>query len=512
MKPLGIDLGTTYSAVAVVRDDVPEILDGDDGRLTPSAVFFESGQPLVGSLAKNMAVLQPTEYVDFVKRRMGTREPAHVDEDGREYPPEEVSAIILAHLVKCAAKVLDQEVRDVVITVPAYFDDAARTATKDAAEIAGLRVLRLINEPTAAGVAYGLLRDEDGLFLVYDLGGGTFDVTIMKVVKEQIDVVATEGNRALGGFDFDNILMNHVATAVLELGGPDLFDSGQLEAQLRGDCEDAKRRLSQLDKTVVRVPTSGRIYQVPITRAEFEELTASLLARTEDVIEQVLAEAQLRWQDIDRVLLVGGSSRMPMVADMLTRISGQRPRVDINPDEAVALGAALYADTITTHDLETDGSAPVALQGSQPIRRTVVKDVTSHGMGTVAYGDDGILYNTIIIPKNSSIPCDASELFETREPNQRRLDFEVTQGDSEVPGEVKRIEVDAIDLPPGLPQGSPLRVSMHFDIDGIMHVGVFDETNQNFLGRYHINRAENMTAAEKAEKLQLMVARESSAS
>lgn len=488
MRAVGIDLGTTYSVIATVRDGTPEILEGESGRLTPSVVLFDDGEPLVGSVAKNMAALRPDDYVAFVKRQMGGGKPAFIDGEDREYLPEDVSAFILRHLAAAAGQALGEEIRDVVVTVPAYFDDAARVATKDAAEIAGLNVLRLINEPTAAGIAYGLAKNASGTFLVYDLGGGTFDVTVMKVTDGGIDVIATEGNRALGGFDFDNHLMRIVADAVAADGGPDLFDDGRLETRLRLDCEEAKRRLSQLDKTVVRTAADDRLFQTTVTRADFEAATAPLLKRTEDVIDEVLDAAGLTWAGIDRVLLIGGSSRMPMVASMVERMSGTRPRIDVNPDEAVAIGAAHLAATIV---------AEGAPDGADT---TLVRDVTSHGMGVVIQDDNEVLRNSIIISRNTTIPCEVVAEYETVCPDQRLLHMRVTEGDS---GELDDVEVHEggmLDLPPGLPDKAPLRVTMAYDVDGTIHVHVFDVTNRRPLGEIHLPRPKNLSAKAKEEK------------
>jgi molecular chaperone DnaK len=486
---IGIDLGTTYSAVAAVRDGTAEIIDCQDGRLTPSAVFFDDDRPVVGMSAKNMAAVSPEDYVDLVKRRMGMSGPVHIDEKGREYRPEEISAIILSHLASQAGLSLDGEVREAVITVPAYFGDAARKATRDAAEIAGLRPLRVLNEPTAAGIAYGLLRRETGTFMVYDLGGGTFDVTVMRVDGVELEVVATDGNRALGGFDFDNILITYAALEIIATGGPELRDGGQGEARLRAACEDAKRRLSQLDRAVIRVAGPDRLHQVPITRRRFEEITAGLLARTEDISESVLGQSNLGWADIDKVLLVGGSSRMPMVADMLQRLTGRRPSMDINPDEAVALGAALLADQIEPEEeVETVGPATGAF-----------RDITSHGMGIAALDDRGVRSNTVVIPRNTPIPCKRLRDFYTSRANQAEVRFELTEGDSEDIDEVEVTVLDMIALPPDLPAESPLRVGMGFDADATMYIGLFDVTNDRFLGEYQLNRPENMSREAKEE-------------
>ncbi|MBO0892596.1 MAG: Hsp70 family protein, partial [Acidothermales bacterium] len=304
-QALGIDLGTTFSAVAVVgADDRPAVLRNREGEnITPSVVLFSDDQVLVGSTAARTAATMPDDCVRFVKRFMGDPHWSFVDSRGTEYRPEEISAFILRRLADDAELALGTRVDDVVVTVPAYFDDARRKATLDAAEIAGLHALRLVNEPTAAAVAYGLDETEHGTCLVYDLGGGTFDVTLMRIAGGEFDVLATDGDRNLGGFDFDNELMLRVNAFVGERGGPDLFDGGVLEADLREKCELAKRTLTNVPRASVFVSADGANHQVQITRAEFEELTASLLDRTRTILESLLEAAGVGWDGIDHILL-----------------------------------------------------------------------------------------------------------------------------------------------------------------------------------------------------------------
>ncbi|MFI6539408.1 Hsp70 family protein [Nonomuraea sp. NPDC050547] len=484
MAVIGIDLGTTYSASAIVRGPSPEILENREGeRLTPSVVVFENGTPLVGVEAKRLAAVLPDDCVEFVKRKMGEPEAAYVDADGKEYRAEEVSALVLKRLAADASMQLGEEVRDVVVTVPAYFDDARRTATKDAGEIAGLNVLGLINEPTAAGIAYGLNKQQSGVFLVYDLGGGTFDVTIMRVTGTEFDIMATGGDRNLGGFDFDNLLMGHVATRIREQGGPEVRESDKGEAELRGQCEQAKRRLTSMPQTIVRVSAEGASFQVPVTRAEFEELTASLLSRTEVTVEEVMEKAGVDWDKIDRILLVGGSTRMPMVSTMVQRMSGRVPDIGINPDEAVALGAAVYADTLGAAASGAIARIPVA-----------VSDVTSQSLGTIALNERNIAQNSIIIPANSKIPVKREKSFYTVQPGQRVVDFELTEGDDEDLRYVTVLKSTELMLPPGLPDEAEIRVVMAYDIDGVVHAEVFLGATGQSLGAVELQRDNNLGA------------------
>ncbi|QVQ51702.1 Hsp70 family protein [Spiractinospora alimapuensis] len=486
-RTIGIDLGTTYSAVATSLDGVAEILPNRDGdRLTPSVVAFEGGQPLVGKEARNLSTSMPEDYVEFVKRKMGESGPEYIDENGKEYGPEQISALLLRRLADDAAAILGEDVRDAVITVPAYFDDGRRMATRDAAEIAGLNPMRLINEPTAAGIAYGLDFRKNGMFLVYDLGGGTFDATLMKVENSDITVLATGGDRNLGGFDFDNKIMTHVAAKVLEQGGPPmLFDSGGVEAELRRQCEAAKRRLSRATTTSVRMTLEGKNYQVPLSRATFEEITNGLLTRTEITLEGVLDDAEASWEQVDRVLLIGGSTRMPMISDMIERLSGRKPDGGINPDDAVALGAAMYAESLALG--ESNATEMAAL---------TVRDVTSHALGTPALDESGNRVNTIIIPRNAPVPCQRERVYTTVEDGQRVVNLDVTEGDDTELDYVTVLKGDNIPLPRGLRRGTRLQVVMAYDVDGVIHAEVFLEATGVSLGEVQLHRENNLTREE----------------
>jgi molecular chaperone DnaK len=492
-RVVGIDLGTTFSAVAVVKSGgTPELLWNRDGEsLTPSVVMFQEGEAaLVGSMAKRSVAVMPDDCAQFVKRQMGDPHWIFTDSRGTEYRPEQISAVILRRLVEDAAMALDgQEIRDVVITVPAYFDDTRRKATQDAGQIAGLNVLRLINEPTAAAIAYGLDHEQDDTRLfVLDLGGGTFDVTIMRLGDGKFDVIATDGDRNLGGFDFDNALMKHVASTVVDQGGPDLLDGGSAEADLREKCEMAKRTLSQMAQAAIFVTADGKNFTIKVTRAAFEQMTADLLSRTEDLSEAVLEEAGLAWTDIDKVLLVGGSTRMPMVREMITKLSGIQPETGTNPDEVVALGAAIVAEKAAA---DTYGGASLT-------RRVTISDVTSQSLGTLILDRkrNDLEINDVIISRNSKIPCKQVKEYGTVEHHQQRLNFTVTEGDDEDPQYVTHLLERPIDLPPGLPEDAPLRVTMSYDIDGVVHVEIFDLTNNKTLGEIELDRPYNLDRSE----------------
>ncbi|MQA06467.1 MAG: Hsp70 family protein [Streptosporangiales bacterium] len=487
-QALGIDLGTTFSAVAVVgADGVPAMVRSREGEnITPSVVLFAGDQVLVGSTASRTAATMPDDCVRFVKRFMGDPHWSFVDADGREYRPEEISAFILRRLADDAAMALGGQVDEVVVTVPAYFDDARRKATLDAAEIAGLNALRLVNEPTAAAVAYGLDEIDHSTCLVYDLGGGTFDVTVMRIAGGDFDVLATDGDRNLGGFDFDNELMLHVNGVVQDAGGPDLFDSGALEADLREKCELAKRTLTNVSQASVFVSAHGQNHRVQVTRDEFERLTKPLLDRTETIVESVLAASGKRWPEIDHVLLVGGSTRMPMVPALLQRLSGKQPQSRINPDEAVAFGAAIVADLTIAQERNEPAATPA-------IDQVAINDVTSQSLGIIAVdaGSDRPV-NVPVIPKNSTIPCKYEDTFVTVEQNQAEWICEITEGDDPEPEYVVKLLERPIPLPQNLPKGAPMKVTMSYDVDGVVHVAVTDGTSGRSLGEIELERPLNL--------------------
>ncbi|HEY8473921.1 MAG TPA: Hsp70 family protein [Natronosporangium sp.] len=490
-KAVGIDLGTTYSSVAIMRPEgrPSTIINREGETLTPSVVLFaEDDQVLVGSTARRAAATMPADCAQFVKRHMGDPHWRFIDSRGREYRAEEVSALVLRRLAEDAELALGEPIRDVVITVPAYFDDARRKATLDAGEIAGLRVLRLINEPTAAAIAYGLDTLASGNVFVYDLGGGTFDVTVMRVRGGEFEVIATDGDRNLGGFDFDNALMRYVADQVIEQGGPDLHDVLVLEADLRDKCELAKRQLTTVDQASIFITAADQNFRIQVTRAQFEEMTRPLLDRTEVTATGVLDDAGLTWSDIDHVLLVGGSTRMRMVREMIQRISGKQPVTGINPDESVALGAAVVAEATAAEAAESTGAATA-------LSRIAVRDVTSQSLGIIAV-DKEVRQNTIVIPRNTRIPAKHERTYYTVEYDQRAVEVEVTEGDDEDLAYVTVLGSRPIPLTPGLPRNAPLKVTMSYDIDGVIHVELFDVTNRTPLGEFELDRPYNLDRAE----------------
>ncbi|OIV36565.1 molecular chaperone DnaK [Mangrovactinospora gilvigrisea] len=549
-RAVGIDLGTTYSAVAVTdRLGTPEILRNREGEnITPSVVLFQGGSVVVGTQAKRSAATAPEHVVQFVKRRIGEPGVVYSADDGTDYRAEEISALILKRLKEDAELVLGEEVDRAVITVPAYFDDARRVATRDAGRIAGLEVLRVINEPTAAALAYGLDAEpgeSPGTILVFDLGGGTFDVTVMRIEDGEFEVLATDGDRNLGGYDWDNALMSHLNTQFMEAGGPDLLEDDRATAELRDKAEIAKRTLSLAPQAVVALSADGHHEQLRITRETFEQITKHLLDQCEILAESVVrVGAGLDWSGIDKVLLVGGSTRMPMVVDLVARLSGKESERGVEQDEVVALGAALVAldeevrgkeaerkataqaaqaapgadDTPTltgTQDVSSNADAsdtldlpqtPVPLTKAAPgsgLARltggkvTGFKDVTSQALGVVATDEEDHTreYNVVVIPKNTTLPAKKSETLNTLYDNQTRLRVQVTEGEDDDLEYVAILGESTLEIPPH-PKGAPLDITYSYDLDGIVHVEVRDVTEDRFLGEFEIERTANLADEE----------------
>lgn len=498
-RVIGIDLGTTYSAVAVLGDDgLPEIIQNSDGEsTTPSVVLFQSfdgvDEPLVGTMAKHSAASDPDNIVQFVKRNMGDPHWRFDSASGASYTAEEVSALILKKLKQDAERALGDEIEGAVITVPAYFDDARRTATRHAGVIAGINVLRVLNEPTAAALSFGLDAGQDGVALVYDLGGGTFDVTLLRIEGSRFEVIGTDGDRNLGGFDFDNELMRFVSNDLARQGAGDVLSDFMLSSELREKCETAKRALSNVEKTSVHMSVGGKPHRVTITREAFEEATSSLLKRTRELVEDLLDETGYGWDRIDQVVLVGGSTRMPMVRELVTSMSGKSPARGVNPDEAVALGAAVQAAMeLDAHPELVCGESAMP-QLPPMVSGIEVSDVTSQALGVVMLDDNERDFNKVIIPRNAPIPSEYSQEGGTVVDNQRTINVQVTQGDDRDLDFVVIIGSREIPLPEGLPKGSPLRITYRYDVEQTVHIELFDMTNRQPLGEFALERVANMS-------------------
>ena len=500
-KAVGIDLGTTFSAIAYMGSDgKPQIIRNRDGdNITPSVVNFdENGEPMVGKLAKEMSVEHDADTVMFVKRYMGDAKWAFPVGD-TEYRPEAVSALILKRLKEDAEEFLGEEVKDVVVTVPAYFGDAQRMATQQAGKIAGLNVLKTVNEPTAAALAYGASVDKDETILVYDLGGGTFDVTIMKIENKDIKVVATGGDRNLGGFDWDNEIMNYLHDTVLSEYQVDFNEKEHGMNTLRKLAETAKIALSDRQSTVVNIDLGepGR-KKIDLSREKFNELTESLNNRTIDMAGFTLEDAGLEWKDIDKILLVGGSTRMPIIRELGEKASGKKPSTELHPDEVVAIGAAIQAAIVMSHE---GGDIPKSIKGILP---PAPKDVCSHSLGIIAVRGEKLdeQYNAVVMPRNTEIPGKASEQFATIADNQRSLHVEVNEGEGEDLNYVTKIGEGVLKLDP-YPKGSPLDVVFEYDENQIVHINVYDEKKKH-LGEINIQRKANMNDEQVAQMTALV--------
>ncbi len=506
---IGIDLGTTYSAIAIMQDGKPTILPNIEGQnITPSVVLFPSTdageEPLVGEMAKHSASTAPLDVVQFVKRQMGDPNWRFESANGQSYSAEEISAVILKKLKNDAETALGQPVTDVVITVPAYFDDARRTATRQAGQIAGMNVLRVLNEPTAAAMSYGLSQDKNGTVLVYDLGGGTFDVTIMDINDGDFDVLATDGNRNLGGFDFDNRIAEYVFEQIKAQGiERDVRTDDLLVAEIREKAEIAKKSLTTVAQTSIMLTVDGKHIRIKMTRDEFESRTEDLLNTTRELVEDAMENAGKSWSDIDHLLLIGGSTRMPMVKKMMTSLSGKNPELNVNPDEAVALGAAIQAyvsvNESSAIEKEQEGGVPAVIGGE--LITINVSDVTSQALGVILLNDYDQEENFVVIPKNAKIPTKGEQHARTVVDQQTSILVRVTQGEDREVRYVTEIGSKEIPVPP-YPKGSPFTVSYAYDIDQTVYVELFDDTKGVVVGKFEIDRLMNLDDEEVKNAMQ----------
>lgn len=501
----GIDLGTTNSAIAVYENDEARVLKNIEGyEITPSVVFFtgvdSSGndESLVGEQAKNSAATDPNNVVQFVKRFMGQHGSAYnyVAPSGKEYTPEMISALILKKVCQGAEQFVGEgNVKNVVITVPAYFDDARRVATKQAGKIAGLNVVRVINEPTAAAIAFGLDTTQNGKVLVYDLGGGTFDVTIMQINGGNFDVIATGGDSQLGGINFDQKIMAIIIRQLTEQGCEIDDEDDALMAELREKAEKTKMQLTTIESARPVFTIKGKTYRIEITRAAFEQEAEPLMQRTELLLNDVLGAKNLSWADIDQLLVVGGSTRMPMVKKLLERLSGKEITYKVDPDTAVALGAAIFASTLSPEGNAATESPSTAMEPYAGIaNRIIVSDVTSQSLGviTVDGQDQSKKVNTIIIPHNTKIPAKRSEVVYTVCDNQTRVEISVTEGNDSEIEYVKVIGSSILDIPP-YPKNSPIEVIYAYDADQTIYIEVIDKVSNKSLGTFEIDRTSNLS-------------------
>ena len=460
-KIIGIDLGTTNSCVAVYEGGEPVVIANAEGaRTTPSVVAFsKTGERMVGQVAKRQAITNPDRTIISIKRDMGTDKKVHIDD--KTYTPQEISAMILQKLKSDAEAYLGQPVTEAVITVPAYFSDAQRQATKDAGKIAGLDVKRIINEPTAAALAYGVDKENAQKILVFDLGGGTFDVSILDIDDGVIEVLATAGNNRLGGDDFDERVMNYMADTFQQTDGIDLRKDRMALQRLKEAAEKAKIELSGMTSTNINLPfitadaTGPKHFDMTLTRAKFDELTADLVEKTMGPTKQALADSGLSASQIDKVLLVGGSSRIPAVQEAVKKFIGKEPFKGINPDECVAIGAAIQGGVL-----------------SEDVKGVLLLDVTPLSLGIETLG--GVC--TKMIERNTTIPVKKSQIFSTAADNQPSVEIHVLQGEREMAADNTTLGRFILDGIPAAPRGVP-QIEVTFDIDanGIVNVTATDK-------------------------------------
>jgi len=507
---VGIDLGTTFSALAMLNAiGKPEIVPNADGeRLTPSAIFFDeenSDVIRVGIEAVNSRHLNPARSVRWIKRHMGDSE-YHVDIDGKDWNPVELSALILKKLKQDGASQRG-EVRDAVISVPAHFDEVRRKATMDAGTAVGLNVIGIVNEPVAAALYYATTRPVNGRVLVYDLGGGTFDVTLMDVKGTQMDIICSQGDHALGGVDFDAKVLEIFEKLYKDNFGTDLIASDEDRAKYEDEAEDAKKTLSRrpVAKKMLYGPSGSM--RVEITREMFEEAIAPLVARTDMMVEVVLEEAGIKPSDVDTVLLVGGSTRVPLVRSHLEETFGFPPEIAVNVDECVALGAALHAGLAALRENPDDVEAGIRT-GLKDISLT---DVCNHSYGTICAPIDKetgrrIIQNRIILKKNTPLPCEASQTFYTVTKGQQKVEVTITQGEDADPAYVNTIATHSFELPPDREAERPINVTYSYDLNQRMHCKFEDvdsgRTLEVDLSLDSDGGAKDGSAVENSEKLE----------
>ena len=480
-KTIGIDLGTTNSVVAVMEGGKPTVIANAEGsRTTPSIVgFSKTGEKLVGQLAKRQAILNPDKTIASIKRHMG--DDYKVNIDGKDYTPQEISAMILRKLADDASSYLGEKVTSAVITVPAYFNDAQRQATKDAGKIAGLDVLRIVNEPTAAALAYGLEKDKSEKVLVFDLGGGTFDVSILEIGDGVHEVLSTSGDTHLGGDDFDQKVMDWICEEFKKQEGIDLKGDKQAMQRVKEAAEKAKCELSSVMETNINLPfitadaNGPKHLDLNLTRAKFEDLSRDLLNRCKTPVERALSDAGISKNDINEVVLVGGSTRIPAVQQLVKEYTGKEPNQSVNPDEVVAVGAAVQAGVLAGE-----------------VKDIVLLDVTPLTLGIETLG--GVM--TPLVPRNTTIPVSKSQVFSTAENNQTAVDINVLQGERPMACDNKSLGMFRLDgIPPamrGLPQ---IEVTFDIDANGIVNVSAKDKAT-NKEQKITITNSSNLSEAD----------------
>ena len=480
-KTIGIDLGTTNSVVAVMEGGKPTVIANAEGmRTTPSIVgFSKTGERLVGQLAKRQAILNPDKTIASIKRHMGEDYKKNID--GKDYTPHEISAMILRKLADDASAYLGEKVTSAVITVPAYFNDAQRQATKDAGKIAGLDVLRIVNEPTAAALAYGLEKDKSEKVLVFDLGGGTFDVSILEIGDGVHEVLSTSGDTHLGGDDFDKKIIDWICAEFKKQEGMDLTNDKQAMQRIKEAAEKAKCELSSVVETTINLPyitadaNGPKHLELSLTRAKFEELSHDLLERCKKPVEQALSDAGLSKNDINEVVLVGGSTRIPAVQQLVKEYTGKEPNQSVNPDEVVAVGAAIQAGVLAGE-----------------VKDIVLLDVTPLTLGIETLG--GVM--TALVPRNTTIPVSKSQVFSTAENNQTAVDINVLQGERPMASDNKSLGMFRLEgIAPAMRGVPQIEVTFDIDANGIVNVSAKDKAT-NKEQKITITNSSNLSEAD----------------
>lgn len=526
-KYIGIDLGTTFSVAAYIDDNGnPQVINNQEGEnITPSAVLFEDGAIIVGADAKNSSMSNPDHYVAFAKRDMGSKQKRFMI-DGEAYTPEEISALVLKKIKQDAQAALGEEILGAVITVPAYFTDAQRMSTRDAARMADIPVLAIINEPTAAALAYGITKggEDQKKILVYDLGGGTFDVSIMQFDSNSIEILASAGDSQLGGYDFDQQIINWFKQQA-KAQGADIDRDPVAQQTLQLEAERAKKSLSSgRSKVRMTIPVMGKPVNAELTKDQFESMIDPYVFQSISLMNAALDEANVDCSELDKILLVGGSTRIPLVRQMIKEETEIEPSMDIHPDEVVAIGAAFHAveRAKQLHEAQTDPEPQVRSQKDAGARGDRPKpdsspadapkididsvpkvdmgytftDRTSHGIGVEVWDDSvGGMINSVVLPENSVVPAEGFKDYSTTDDYQQVIKLIVRQGETSELKYTTVIGETELRLRPK-PKGSPIRVVVSCDTDSIIHVHVIDLTDNEDLGEMRINRVANLTDEE----------------
>lgn len=512
-KYVGIDLGTTFSAVAYIDEKGnPRIIENKDGdNTTPSAVLFDGEKILVGKSAKKKSKSKPNAYEAFVKRHMGENSYTFTAPDGKSYRPEDISAIILKKLKQDTEAKLGEEISGAVITVPAYFSDTERTATKTAAEIAGINVLGIINEPTAAAIAFGVDKDitEKKKIMVYDFGGGTFDVSVLDIDNDEIKVISTNGDHHLGGYNVDKAIFDLVAEAAKDEGF-DVINDKKASQDLMLAAEEAKKTLSSSDETEISIYIKGEEFSCELDRETFNDIISDIVDTTMSIMQGALTEAKAAYSDIDKILLVGGSTRIPLVKETIESMTRITPSSDVHPDEAVAIGAAYHAVSLakkasqksssSNEFVPNNGGAGAETVDVPDVDMPEFQDVSSHAIGIITYDSNSNPKNSILMPKNVPVPTQIEVGgFCTSVPYQQGIDLQVTQGEFEEVEYVQVIGKAKLSIRPR-PKQVPIKFIVSVDENQLIHVRAIDLDENVDLGEITIDRSNNNMSDDEKEK------------